>query len=52
MDTEQVNTRNQKICQSDVSEHSSKPDHNHTEPKTIVYRPRETDINKLYITNV
>lgn len=49
MDTEQVNTINKKIFQLDVSEHRSKPDHNHIEPKTTVYTPKERDVNKLYI---
>jgi hypothetical protein len=32
----------------DVSEHSSKPDHNHNKPKTTVYAPRQIDVNELY----
>jgi len=35
----------------DVSDHSSKPDHNHIEPKTTVYTPRQTDVNKPYNIN-
>ena len=35
-----------KIFQLDISEHNSKPDHNHTEPKTTVYTPMQRDINK------
>jgi hypothetical protein len=35
-----------KKIQLDVSEHSSKPDHNHTEPKTTVYTTMQRDINK------
>ena len=52
MDTEQVDTINKKIFQLDVSEHSSKPDRNHIEPKTTVYTPMQTDVSKLYNINV